>query len=89
MAQLPVFLHAQKRVAREFRKSELERLLREAVAAAEQEPGWQAGQEYEYEIEDEEYVFDEIQCSHFLVCHTGARYEVYYFNGLSGELYTG
>lgn len=88
MSQTEVFVHAQKRVAKEFRKGELDRLVQLAVSAAERSPGWAKGQEFVYEIEDEEYVFDGIEHSTLTVCHAGSRYEVYYYNGLSGELYT-
>jgi hypothetical protein len=88
MPKKRVHLHARRRVAKEFTRAELDRLLREAVAAAERSRGWAAGKEYEYPIEDEPYVLDGIENSTLTVCHMGTRYEVYYYDGVTGELFT-
>ena len=88
MPKREIFVHAQKKVAKAFRKGELDRLVRAAVAAAEKSKGWAEGEEFVYEIEDEEYVIDGVTNSTLTVCHVGSRYEVYYYDGATGTLFT-
>ena len=88
MPKKRVFLHARRRVAKTFLAPDLDRLLGEAVAQAEGLENWGPGEEHVYQIEDEPYFVDGIECSSFTVCHMGSRYEVYFYHGMSGQLYT-
>lgn len=83
-----VFLHARRRVAKEFQTGDLERFLAAAVAEAERQPDWAPGAEYWYSIEEEPYAIEGLTCSAFHVSHEEARYEVYYYDGICGETYT-
>ncbi|WP_020469645.1 hypothetical protein [Zavarzinella formosa] len=66
-------------------KSEVERLLRQAVLAAESSPGWGPGREFLHEITDDEYVFDGFENSSFTIVHQGAAYDIRYYDGFSTE----
>ena len=67
---------------------DLDRLAQAACAAAAASPGWQAGAEFVFEIEDERYVIPGVERSAFVVHHNGASYEVFYYDGQMAETIT-
>jgi hypothetical protein len=88
MPKKRVFLHARRRVAKEFQSGDLERFLAAAVAEAECQPNWAPGEEYWYSIDEVPYAIEGLTSSALNVCHEGTRYAVYYYDGIAGETYT-
>jgi len=66
-------------------KGELERLLRQAVAAAEASPGWGPGREFVHKVTDDAHVFAGFEASSFTLVHAGAAYDILYYDGFSTE----
>ncbi len=82
-----IVIHARQEVEEYSTKARLDRLIKQACAAAEGSAKWQTGQEYIYEIEEEGFAFEGVELSSFIVCHKGTGYEIYFYDGLSGETY--
>jgi hypothetical protein len=68
--------------------AELDRLAKQACEAAERSPGWQPGTEFLFWIEDEAYKIPGVELSALTVCHRGANYEVFYYDGQMAETIT-
>jgi hypothetical protein len=67
---------------------DLDRLAEQACDAAERSPGWQAGEEFIFIIEEESYRIPGIEESALIVCHRGTDYEVYWYHGPMAETIT-
>jgi hypothetical protein len=80
-------IHAREKVEQLFTEKELDRLVKQACAAAEQSETWQTGQEFIFEIEDAQYAHPGIELSWLIVCHKGTIYEIYYYDGPSSETF--
>ncbi len=85
MAKLECLIHARHRVTEFISENELDRLAQQACDAAEKSPGWQPGEEFIFEIEDEEHRVAEVEMSALIVCHKGTGYEVFYYDGMMAE----
>jgi hypothetical protein len=81
-------IHARERVLEFFAEKELDRLVQLACAAAEKSRGWQAGEEFIFEIEEQQYAYPGIELSALIVCHKGATYKVFYYDGPMAETIT-
>lgn len=62
-----------------------DRLLRLAIAAAEQSSGWGPGEEFCYEIEDRDHLIEGFERSAFVVRHLGPAYDVTFYDGPGGQ----
>jgi hypothetical protein len=82
------WIHARERVRELVPERDLDRLAQLACAAAEVSQGWQPGAEFVFEIEEEGYVDPGMELSAFIVCHKGAVYEVFYYDGPMAETIT-
>jgi hypothetical protein len=81
-------VHAHERVLEFLTPGQLDRLVPQACAAAEQSDGWCAGAEFIFELEDEPYATPGLELSALIVRHRGESYEVYYYDGPMAETIT-
>lgn len=88
MARLKYSIHARERVTEFVPDRDLDRLAQQACDVAEKSNGWSEGGEFLFEIVEENYVFDGIELSLLIVCHRGASYEVFYYDGGMAETIT-
>jgi hypothetical protein len=88
MAMLNYSIHARERVTDFVAAGDLDRLAQLACAAAEQAPDWRPGDEFVFEIEEQQYIHPGIELSALIVCHRGATYEVFYYDGPMAEIIT-
>jgi hypothetical protein len=87
--QKPSFIvHAREQVEQFVPGAELDRLAGQACEAAERSPGWQPGAEFIFWIEDEAYKTPGVELSALTVCHRGADYELFYYDGPMAETVT-
>ncbi|WP_020475897.1 hypothetical protein [Zavarzinella formosa] len=66
-------------------KDELNRLLRQAVSAAEASPDWGPGREFFHEVTDDAHVFEGEEPSSFTIAHLGTSYDIRYYDGFATE----
>lgn len=88
VAKLNYSIHARERVVEFVLEEDLDRLAQQACDAAQNSPGWSPGQEYIFEIQEENYAHEGIEPSSLIVCHKGASYEVFYYDGVMAETIT-
>jgi hypothetical protein len=60
-------IHARTRVMEFVGERDLDRLAQQACVAAEGSQGWRPGEEFIFEIEDEDYVIPGVELSAFIV----------------------
>jgi hypothetical protein len=78
-------IHARARVLEFVPENDLDRLAQQACAASEESPGWRPGEEFIFEIQEENYVYPGMELSALIVRHKGESYEVYYYDGPMAE----
>jgi hypothetical protein len=71
-------IHARERVLEFVAEHDLDRLAQHGCDAAAKSASWQPGEEFIFEIEDENYVHPGIESSVLIVHHRGESYEVFY-----------
>ena len=81
----PIVIHAREQAERLVEPADLDRFALLARAAAEESPGWRAGEEFIFEVAEEPYTVPGIEPSVLIVCHRGADYEVYFYHGPLAE----
>jgi hypothetical protein len=88
VANLTYSIHARERVTEFVPDSDLDRLAQMACTAAENSQDWRPGEEFIFYIEEADYVYPETELSALIVCHKGASYEVFYYDGRMAETIT-
>jgi hypothetical protein len=81
-------VHAREQVEQFVTAADLDRLAKQACEAAERSPGWQPGAEFIFWIEEDAYRIPSVELSALTVCHRGAGYEVFYYDGQMAETIT-
>jgi hypothetical protein len=80
--------HARGQVEQFVPAADLDRLAERACEAAERSPGWRPGVEFLFLIDEEPYTIEGLEPSALTVCHRGAEYEVFYYDGPMAETIT-